>query len=157
MTSLRIIWQFRLKRTSGGVFSNLLPKAGSALMSDQVAQDIIQSGLENLQGRVYNSGQPAPLFGCCHSKKVLSYIVKTSCVSTVACCQFIFPPWTPMRSLAPSSQWPLHRYCGASIRSRMTLFSRLDKFSVSSISPHKACVLALNHVGDPLQMSNLKC
>lgn len=41
----------RLARTSGGLHSKPLPRAGSDMGSDQVAQGIILSGLETLQGR----------------------------------------------------------------------------------------------------------
>lgn len=39
----------------GGLQSNLWLKAGAAVISDQVAQDFIQLGLENLQGRRLDS------------------------------------------------------------------------------------------------------
>jgi len=159
MTYIRIIWQFRLEGTSGGLFSNLLIKAGSALRSDQVAQDVIQPGLENPKDGVCTTFLSNLLhcLGVVTVKSFSFYLVRTSHVSTDAWCLFILPPWTPVRSLIPCSRWPPHRYWGASVRSPMNLFSRLDKFSVSSVSPHRGCTLALEHVGGPLQMSNFKC
>jgi len=44
----RITGLFRLEETSGGLLSDLLLQAGSAVGSDEVAQGFIQSGLENL-------------------------------------------------------------------------------------------------------------
>lgn len=50
-------------------------QAGSALSSDQVTQDFIQSGLKNFQGRRWFSlsGQPVPVLGYPYSEAVFPY------------------------------------------------------------------------------------
>lgn len=68
---------FMSEGTWRGLWSNLPLKAGAAVRSDQVAQDFIQLGLENLQGRRLDSlsGQPIPLFECPHGERICPYIL----------------------------------------------------------------------------------
>lgn len=51
----RITGQFRLERTPGGLWSNVLPEAGSAMGTYQAAQGFIQPTVENMQGQRHHN------------------------------------------------------------------------------------------------------
>lgn len=66
--------------TWGGLQSNLWLKAGAAVISDQVAQDFIQLGLENLQGRRLDS--PSHWLSVLVGREYILYSVWNSCFTS---------------------------------------------------------------------------
>lgn len=76
----KIRWQSNL----GGLLSIILLKTGPARRSDQFAQDVIQSGLDNPEGcRLHNfSMQPVPPPDCPHGEEVFLWFL---------CCFSLYP------------------------------------------------------------------
>lgn len=80
------------------------------MRSEQVAQGLIQAGLENFQGRrVHNiSVQPTSLLKCPHGKKSFSlypvWIYFSFCPLLL-----MLPPCAAVKNLAPSPRQPPHR------------------------------------------------
>lgn len=77
LTWRRLTESFRREGTLGGLYSNLLLTAGSALRSDQAAQGFSWSVFKDLRGwRLHNrAGQPATLLGCPRGEQVSPYIM----------------------------------------------------------------------------------
>ena len=69
----------RLEGPSGGLWSNLLLQAGSAVSIDQVAQGLVHQSTENLQGqRLYNLIEQLVLvLDCPHHENVFSSMQDT--------------------------------------------------------------------------------
>lgn len=89
----RITGQFRLEGTPGGLWSNVLPEAGSAMGTHQVAQGFIQPTVENMQGQRHHN-----LSG--HQWKCL--LLHLNCIYPLStfCCCLVFPPCTTVKSLS---------------------------------------------------------
>lgn len=72
-------WIYKIIQVGSNHWRSLVQppaQTGSAMSSDQAAQGLIQSGLENFQGWSWHSlsGQPAPLPACPHRENSSPYI-----------------------------------------------------------------------------------
>lgn len=137
---LQVMAKYLLEGILVGLQSNLLFNAGPALRSDQVAQDFVQSGLENLwgQGQWSLSGQPALLPGCRQWGTVVcriqSFTQFEPLFQLMPFCHFSSHLALPGGAgLAPCPQSSLTgRHCGAAARS--TWSSPFSQGKCSSLS-----------------------
>ena len=100
----RTVKQFRLEGTSKGLQSNLLSKAGSAI----VAQGFIQSNLETLQGQTLHSSSDllSSWWKGCSCSWLDAFLIQAISFSLV------FSPHTTVKSLVSSALQPLQSYQG---------------------------------------------
>lgn len=123
----RIIGQFRLEGTPGGLCSSVLPEARSTMGTHQVAQGFTKPSLENMQGQRHHnlSRQQWKCF--------LLHVIWISPLSTSHCC-LVFPPCTAVKSLGFSPLTP-----------RATSSPKLNKPQFSTLSSQGKWSLTGNH------------
>lgn len=134
----RIIGQFRSEGTPGGLWSHVLPEAGSAMGSHQVAQGLTSQLLKTCKDRDITTslGNGENVFPYIQSESLLfQFLPVVSCPPAVHHCE-----------KSGSSWWPPHTYWGASrplITPQSCLFSQTEQAPIlhllltGQVQPHR--------------------